>query len=474
MIGGIFRRPLTIVVVLAVCASAGCTSTRASSSVSSTTQPTTSTTAAPVTTTPASTTHLTQDGDVLFDQSSLHTFALEVDPEKLAVLDSDPTAEEYVEGRLAFNGQKVGPVGVRYKGSIGAFIGCTDGPNPMAPSGAKKCRKLSMKLKINWEDPEATFYEQRRIQLHAQGLDRSKMHERLGYWLFREMGVPAPRSTHARLEINGEYVGLFALTEQIDGRFTRANFDDGKGNLYKEVWPFDGLGQPQAAEKLVEGLETNNDVPDVTMMTAFVGELAAARVDQRAEVLDRWVDTDQLLRTLVVDRAIANDDGALHFYCFDDAQSCEPHNFFWYEEPTSRKVHLIPWDLDNAFDALDPNSFVGRFVQIADPFGAVTADCAPFGAGPLGMRQRSAACDPILGTAARLTDEFAAIRAELLAGPMAADRINAQLDMWAEQIEPAVAEEAAAHLDAASVASWRQAVDGLRSLALAQREANGR
>ena len=26
------------------------------------------------------------------------------------------------------------------------------------------------------------------------------------------------------------------------------------------------------------------------------------------------------------------------------------HNFYWYEDPTAELIHLIPWDLDNAFD----------------------------------------------------------------------------------------------------------------------------
>ena len=40
------------------------------------------------------------------------------------------------------------------------------------------------------------------------------------------MGVAAPRSVHARLVINGELSGLYALTEQIDENFIRQNFDD--------------------------------------------------------------------------------------------------------------------------------------------------------------------------------------------------------------------------------------------------------
>ena len=62
-------------------------------------------------------------------------------------------------------------------------------------------------------------------------LDKSQLHDRLGYWLYREMGVPAPRAIHANLYINGAYNGLFSMVEQIDEQFASFNFSDGSGNL---------------------------------------------------------------------------------------------------------------------------------------------------------------------------------------------------------------------------------------------------
>ena len=78
------------------------------------------------------------------------------------------------------------------------------------------------------------------------------------------MGVPAPRSTHARIIVNGDFVGIFALTENIDGRFTRENFPDGTGNLYKEAWPITQAGAVQAAEVLIGSLRTNENDVDVS------------------------------------------------------------------------------------------------------------------------------------------------------------------------------------------------------------------
>lgn len=418
----------------------------------------------------------TGDSDELFDQDALHTFEINLPEESLAFLDADPAAEEYVEGSLTFDGETVEPIGVRYKGSVGAFVGCTTGGNPMAPSGPKACTKLSLKLKINWEDESnREFYGVRAVLLHSQNLDPTLMHERLGYWLFREMGVPAPRSTHARVIVNGEYVGVFALTEDVDGRFTRDRFDDGTGNLYKEVWPFDDEGQPATDDALLDGLETNEDEdPSAEIMTAFAAELAAAAPEDRADVIEKWSDVDLLLRTFVVDRAIKNDDGALHWYCIPGKEGCGPHNFYWYEDPSAKEIFFIPWDLDNAFDILDTNSFIGQFTKIADPWGETQNDCLPFPYGSFGIPQRSAACDPIIGALSSLDDEFDRLRADFVAGPFSEEQVNALLDEWAAQIEPAVAEAAETNIDAPSVEEWRAALQRLKDGLAMARTGDGR
>lgn len=52
---------------------------------------------------------------------------------------------------------------------------------------------------------------------------------------------------------------------------------------------------------------------------------------------------------------------------------------------------LVPWDLDNVFDALLPGTNVGSFIGIADPLGRITSDCQPFPFGGFNLPQRSAA-----------------------------------------------------------------------------------
>ncbi|MFM9947057.1 MAG: CotH kinase family protein, partial [Saprospiraceae bacterium] len=304
----------------------------------------------------------TQGSDYIFDQTRLHTFEINLPNSQLDKLDADPAAEKYVAGTLTFAGEKISPIGIRYKGSIGAFVGCLSG----AGMGHKTCTKLSIQLKINWLDSDNKFYGLKKIQLHSQNLDPSQMHERLAYWPFRAMGVPAPRSVHARVIINGQYMGLFALTEEVDGRFTRENFDDGKGNLYKEIWPLDMNGLPFSEQTYLSHLETNEDEnPTAAMIRGFAQAIASGTPESIQSIITERMNLEEIIAYAVVDRTIRVDDGPFHWYCY--AGYCSPHNYFWYEEPTKGTLHLIPWDMDNAFENIISNE--NPVIPIADAWG---------------------------------------------------------------------------------------------------------
>jgi spore coat protein CotH len=399
----------------------------------------------------------------IFDQDELRTYELVIAEENLATLDADPAAEEYVDGTLLFEGQELSGVGVRYKGSIGAFVGCLDGPNLFEPSGAKTCTKLSMKVKITHTDQDLEFFGQRRLQFHAMNLDPTQMRERLGYWLFAEMGVPAPRAVHARLLINDEFVGVFALVEQIDGRFTRANFDDGTGNLYKEVWPTSSAAgsddEPTPISAYADSLRTNEDGdPSFEIINGFAQAILDASPDERGSVLAQYMDVEALLAYTAVDRTIRHDDGPFHFYC---DERCSAHNFFLYEDPAAGELHLIPWDLDNTFQNIPGPA--NPITPIPHEWNEIENDCDPFAFGALGILQRSAACDPVFAALATFEEEYESTRDAFIQGPFADETVTALLDSWADQIAEATAKAEELHVDALTTAKWGSALDGLRA-----------
>ena len=77
-----------------------------------------------------------------------------------------------------------------------------------------------------------------RLVLRNNIQDSSMLHERVAMAFMNLMGVPAPRETHARLYVNGEYAGLYSVVEAIDPVFLQRVFGEGTGYLYEYEWAF--------------------------------------------------------------------------------------------------------------------------------------------------------------------------------------------------------------------------------------------
>jgi len=401
--------------------------------------------------------YLNEDSDYLFDQNKLHT--LELNIPNLSAIDNDPAAEEYVSASITFEGETLSPVGVRYKGSIGAFAECLSGPSIFEPNGFKTCTKLSMKVKINWQGREDKFYGLRKIQLHSMNNDPSQMRERLGYWLFDQMGIPSPRAVHVKLKINGEYVGLFVMVEQIDGRFTKYHLDDGDGNVYKELWPLSENGNPHSDATYRNALKTNEDQnTSIDIIKGLALDVKNASTDNELKAaISKWTNTEKLINYAMVDRTIKHDDGPFHWYCF---QGCSPHNFYFIEEPSKEKIHLVPWDLDHAFtNYTAPNPVT----MIPDDWGETRNNCQAFSTGGFfGVLQRSAACDKLIYGMTLFEEEFANSKIEFDNGPFSEENINGLLQTWSDQIRDATIEASEKHNDALRPVTWDQQVDELK------------
>jgi spore coat protein H len=385
--------------------------------------------------------------DDVFNEDEVATYELTVTPAEWDYLNEHVLDEEYVPATLTYRGQTWANIGVRYKGGFGTLKLCVD------EAGNRVCPKLSMKLKFNEYVPEQLFFGLKRLNFHAMHYDESHMKDRLAYSLFRASGVPAPRAAHARLVVNGELLGVFALVEEIDGRFTEDRFntkDGGDGNLYKSIWPASLDPQPYIA-----ALETNETTPDVDRMVRFAKALAAADDTTFRVTLEQWMDLPTLIRYLAVDRFIDNWDGIVGWYCPDGPDACHNHNYFWYEQSDADRVWLLPWDMDNTFQSPNP---------IRENYGMPdwNEDGGACGIIPVfyGIPGRAPSCDPFIDRMATiLWDDYRAATAELLAGDAAPGLLEAKIDAMEKQLAPLVAEDP----NGPGAFAWQSAVADLRA-----------
>lgn len=87
------------------------------------------------------------NSDYVYDENKIRDYELLIKPVDLGKINSDPAKEEYVPAALIFEGDTLSPVEVRYKGGIGAFVGCVSGSDWRNPSGFKTCAKISLQVK---------------------------------------------------------------------------------------------------------------------------------------------------------------------------------------------------------------------------------------------------------------------------------------------------------------------------------------
>ncbi|MGL1934508.1 MAG: CotH kinase family protein [Fibrobacterales bacterium] len=285
----------------------------------------------------------------IFDDDELRTYNILIDPEALERMNAVPQDEIYEFADLVFEGDTIQDVQVRYKGSTGAWYPCTNGENGSPwPPGPNSCLKLSTKVKFNTEaDSERKFFGLKKLQFHHMHHYDSQLKERVVYWFHNAMGNPAPRSVHARVEINGKLSGLYALVEQIDGRFTRERWEDGEGNIYKNntVLPDDQLSDDAT---LFEVLKTNEDEdPTYTIWQTFEEELDGAQdIEEIKSVIAKWMDVPLTVNTVVTSIAMGHWDSPFL------RKEYTHHNAYWYSDTTEQKLYAIPWDVDNGLISL--------------------------------------------------------------------------------------------------------------------------
>jgi spore coat protein H len=376
----------------------------------------------------------------VFADDHVNEYALTVAPAAWAELVANATREEYIPAALTAAGINLGTVGVRFKGSNGSLLTCFQ-------DGRQTCQKAALKIKFDHVDPKQRFFGLKRINLNAFADDRTAMHERLAFELFHQLGIPAPRSAHARVTLNGQLLGLFVAVEEIDGRFTADRWpQEGDGNVYKEIWPGNTL-----SAAFTPALKTNEERPEHQVFAVLNNLVKTANPHDLSLILDEWLDVDYLMRYLAVDDTIINWDGVRSFYCDDSGVYCGNHNYDWYQDEKKNHFWLIPWDLSQTFHLYDPFWKVPRW-------NAASVDCSRLGVTPKGTPLRPGACDRVLHTLAEVGRPAYQQARRTLAARWDAMAPAALVDRWARLIEPVITED----VHGPGLPAWRLAIKELK------------
>jgi len=404
--------------------------------------------------------------EVFQDDRALRYY-INISPKDLKHLEEHGNDEKYVPVTLVVKGDgfeevDLGQVGFRHKGAW-SLNHCWDfyGGVRNYQGIWGECSKLSYKFNFKKYDKETRFHGLKRLNLQASG-DGSMIRELLAYSLFEDFGITVPRLAPAMLYINGRPAGLFLAAEEIDGRFTKFRYpQSGDGNLYKQAWPNPSL----PADHYTSHLKTNDKAPDVSDLLAFAHAIGQTSAATFAKDMDHFIDINQMLHYIAVDRALQNFDGIMGFY-----SSYMSHNFYLYHDnaPGSR-FQFIPWDLNAVLLGYDPYMEPQQWTSAPNPipnWNVKPASCKPMpitqttGNKKVEITLTPPGCDKFLQLLAETQwDRFVKIGNKLLAGSLRYEVMNEKLTRWAAVLKPLVIAD-----PTMDVTAWEAEVEKLRGI----------
>lgn len=259
--------------------------------------------------------------DALFPQDDVLELELWIPSASLSALASSPY--EYVEASLGFEGVWLDAVGVRIKGQAGSLRTLD--------------AKAALKVKLDAYEDGTRLRGLESLTLNNMVQDPSCVHERTAYALFRDAGVPAPRTGLVALYINGEYRGIYNHVETIDDRFLARWFEDPEGNLYEGAYGEDlTTGSYTGLELDQDGDE---DVEPYTELAAVAEIVAQPPTEANADALEALVDLDGMFALWAVEVLTGHWDGYFYY----------PNNYRVYHDPSTGLLSMIPWGTDQTF-----------------------------------------------------------------------------------------------------------------------------
>lgn len=250
-------------------------------------------------------------GEELFKSSQIPLFEIDIDEAAFRILNE--TNRTYVRGTFKGMGHVLEKVGFRLKGR-----------STFQPLD----RKPSLTVKFN-QFADQTYMGLTKIMLNNSVADESYLREYLANQLFREAGVPAPRTTHARVKLNGRDLGLYVVVEGITKRFLQQHFSRTDGNLYEG-------GFRDVHQRLEQDGGSDSSQGDVKALWA------AAQVrdpQERWQQLSEVLDVGRFTTFLAMEHLTGQRDGY-------DGQA---NNYRIYHDPQSRRMIVMPHGLDRTF-----------------------------------------------------------------------------------------------------------------------------
>jgi hypothetical protein len=272
-----------------------------------------------------------QTADDLFNDQALHRIDLWINTRDWAVLKYEYETNNYYPANLKWNGQTVTNVAVRSRGS-----------------GSRSGIKPGLRVDFNRYVTGRTFLGLTAVNLNNMTQDPTAVREVMAMKFYRMMGLPAPRISLAALYINNEFVGAYAIVEEIDAVSVARLFGESAGYLFeykwKFVWGFEYLGSdllPYSQLYEPKTHQTESSSALYAPFEAMIRTINNASDDEFVASVSQYLDLSILMRLVAVQAYIAECDGILGNWGLN--------NHFFYRFNGKTLGQFIAWDASSAF-----------------------------------------------------------------------------------------------------------------------------
>jgi hypothetical protein len=240
----------------------------------------------------------------------------------------------YVRANLIFNGNSILNISVRYKGNSTYVM-------------SANALKRSLKIDLSKGFPGRKLYEVNKLNFNNTVADASWMNESLSYRLYRDAGVPAGRTSYARVyltvpgKFDRKYLGLYTIVEDVDADFATAHYGTKRGSIFKPVTRklFEDAGSDWQAYSQTYGPKTPVVEAEVKRIIEFSKLISHADDAELAAKVGDYLDLDEVARYMAVTAWLSNMDSLLSM----------GQNLIIYLHPKTNLFQLLPWDLDLSF-----------------------------------------------------------------------------------------------------------------------------
>jgi len=253
--------------------------------------------------------------DAFFQSGEIPLIQIQIPPAGIEKLRRN--GREDVKATVRDGDTEYADVAVHLKGAAGSYRGIDDQP--------------ALTLNFDKYREKQRFRGLDKLHLNNSVQDPSYLTEMICGDLFIDAGVPAARTTHAIVELNGRKLGLYVLKEGFNKILLKRFFKDPRGELFDGGFlrdidqPLDRLsGEGELGEKAIQRLARACEISDRK---------------ERLAAMEQVLDVDRFLSFLAIEALTWHWDGYF----------MKRNNYRLYCEPTSGRLVFLPHGMDQMF-----------------------------------------------------------------------------------------------------------------------------